>query len=127
MQFLAHIKFLSVNRSNIFLIIDTCMIQKIKEILPRIGYTSLPILAVSSLENRGIIELMKELASMTVRGSLPVKEEEDLVERAFELQRVHAAEKEAIEMKKVMRSWTSATKFEKRGIVICAAPYSSFR
>lgn len=101
------------------------MTKKIKEILPRIGYTSLPILAVSSLENRGIIELMKELASMTVRGSLPLKGEEDLVEKAFELQRVFAAEKEAFEKKKVMRSWTSATKFAKRGIGISAAPYRS--
>jgi hypothetical protein len=96
------------------------VIQQIKEILPRIGYTSLPILAVSSLENRGIIELMRELASMTVRGSLPLKGEEDLVDKAFELQRVHAAEKEATEMKKVMRSWTSATKVEKRGTSISA-------
>lgn len=63
---------------------------------------------------------MKELASMTVRGSLPVKGEEDLVEKAFELQRVHAANKEATEMRKVTRSWTSATKFEKRGTSISA-------
>jgi hypothetical protein len=91
--------------------------HKIKEILPRIGYTSLPILAVSSLENRGIIELMRELASMTVRGSLPLKGEEDLVDKDFELQ---TAEKGATEMKKVMRSWTSATKFEKRGHSVSA-------
>ena len=57
---------------------------------------------------------------MTVRGSLPVKGEEDLVEKAFELQRVHAANKEATEMRKVTRSWTSATKFEKRGTSISA-------
>jgi hypothetical protein len=60
---------------------------------------------------------MRELASMTVRGSLPLKGEEDLVDKDFELQ---TAEKEATEMKKVMRSWTSATKFEKRGTSVSA-------
>lgn len=67
------------------------------------------------------MELMRELASMTVRGTVP-KGEVDLVERAFEVQRIHEEKKEKEyerenerEAKRAMRSWTSATKFEKLG------------
>lgn len=44
--------------------------------LPKIGYTELPILALSSMENRGVLELKKELISLVVRDS-PDKSNDD--------------------------------------------------
>jgi GTP-binding protein EngB required for normal cell division len=52
--------------------------DKISEILPNIGYTSLPILAISSIENRGVLELKKDLASLIVRDSRFIKIDNDI-------------------------------------------------
>jgi hypothetical protein len=75
---------------------------QVREILPRIGYTSLPILAISSLENRGVIELKKELASLVVRNTVEIKVPGP-VEFVNELFENH--EKYEKKMMKATRSW----------------------
>ena len=88
-----------------------------REILPRIGYTSLPILAVSSVENRGIIELKKELASLIVRNVINIDKNKNYdgndndqsasfnkVEKFFAASAKYDDNKEKI-VKKAIRSW----------------------
>ena len=88
-----------------------------REILPRIGYTSLPILAVSSIENRGIIELKKELASLIVRNVINIDKNKsndgdvsdqsasfNKVEKFFTASEKYDNDKEKI-VKKAVRSW----------------------
>ena len=82
---------------------------QMKEILPRIGYTSLPIIAISSLENRGINELKKDLASMIVRNPHQIIHTQDTpVER---VDRLFADREEPVRvMKKATRSWRPVEK-----------------
>ena len=94
-----------------------------REILPRVGYTSLPILAISSLENRGIMELKKELASLVVKKSIVPNENninsnnniDNNVEKLFIEHENHESNKERI-AKKATRSWMPLEKKGPSGI-----------
>ena len=99
-----------------------------REILPRIGYTSLPILAVSSVENRGIIELKKELASLIVRNEIDINKIIDSydnnnsasynkIEKLFIANEKYEIEKERI-VKKSTRSWMPLEKSEHSGLLL---------
>ena len=103
-----------------------------REILPRIGYTSLPILAVSSVENRGIIELKKELASLIVRNEIDIDKNNNKIidsndnnnsasynkiEKLFIANEKYEIEKERI-VKKSTRSWMPLEKSEHSGLLL---------
>lgn len=75
--------------------------NQIKEILPRIGYTSLPILAISSLDNRGIIELKKELATLIMKKEVPATAGSARIEDG----RSSGNNEENVTAKKIIRAW----------------------
>ena len=83
-----------------------------KEILPNIGYTSLPVLAISSLENRGMQELKKELSSLCMRAPVEAEEpvEVDHVQKALTAQFNFESDQAALSKPK--RTWQPKEKFQ---------------
>ena len=80
-----------------------------KEILPNIGYTSLPVLAISSLEDRGMQELKRELSSLCMRTPVEELVAVDHVEKALTAQ-FNFKNDQAIS--KLRRTWQPIEKFQ---------------
>ena len=81
-----------------------------KEILPNIGYTSLPVLAISSLEDRGMQELKRELSSLCVRTPVEDPVEVDHVQKTLAAQFNYENDLAALSILK--RSWQPKEKFQ---------------
>ena len=81
-----------------------------KEILPNIGYTSLPVLAISSLENRGMQELKRELSSLCMRAPVEEPVEVDHVQKALTAQFNFETDQAALT--KLKRTWQPKEKFQ---------------
>jgi hypothetical protein len=96
-----------------------------KEILPNIGYTSLPVLAISSLEDRGMQELKRELSSLCMRTPVEEPVAVDHVQKALTAQFNFESDQA---LSKLRRTWQPMEKFQlssKQHLDPSSCPYLS--